>query len=550
MRLWIWSILLLGLAGVGLYLGPDYSGDFSISDDWAYSTPIRWWHEFGEIKLTHWQSMPLISQLFVGIVWTNIFEFSQENLRELTLFLGLVSCFLVYSICRLVNVSFFPAVMCSFLPLSSPLFVGLSYTFMTDIPSASAGLLVVYLYLRHLKEDALFSRYFWVGGLALVGAILLRQSNLGLSLAVLFALPLARGIQFKSLLPGAIVLVFSLAAYFGFNAYLQSTTGLPLLYSVKSSGLFDFLSDVLTGEFGALKQSLRAILKGLVQLGLYLLPIAPISIYFNRRNSLTRWGIFISFTMALVSAAYVMGAAAFSGTVGDILTTDGIGPRLIGTGGANWVIGSILLTSIGLFVTVLSFVASLEIFTKKKKVGLHLLLRNHADLAFLVLAAALVYLPHVISYGPLFDRYSVFPALLLSIVLFRFHGTKVIARSVNVLTVSILGLFYASTLFLVQDFFQWQDARYKLINVLIEMDGYSPDQIDGGFEYINLAAVLSDPDMAISMKLESGRDRKVQLVKEVWDSDEVIQKITYQSLLGLRTTTVYAINGTDANSQP
>jgi hypothetical protein len=46
-----------------LFFAFDYAGEFSINDDWGYSTPIRWWTEDGRLALTHWQSMPLVTQL-------------------------------------------------------------------------------------------------------------------------------------------------------------------------------------------------------------------------------------------------------------------------------------------------------------------------------------------------------------------------------------------------------------------------------------------------------------------------------------------------------
>lgn len=139
-------------AALALFLSFNFSGDYAVNDDWGYPTPVRWWVVDRQLSLTHWQSMPLISQLFLGVAWAEVFGFRQGALRQLSLVLALTTCAAVFACARALALPDSICLLCALLPLASPLFVDLSYSFMTDVPAAALAALSLLFLIRSFSR--------------------------------------------------------------------------------------------------------------------------------------------------------------------------------------------------------------------------------------------------------------------------------------------------------------------------------------------------------------------------------------------------------------
>lgn len=127
-------------------------GNFPLNDDWIYGKTVETLLRTGVYE-RHPYGMPLgVVQILWGTVFCWVFGFSYTVLRASTLVLAfLCICFMAFCT-RVCGASKKSAVFCALLLLANPLFLNLSFTFMTDIPYLTFSLMAVYWYLRGLKH--------------------------------------------------------------------------------------------------------------------------------------------------------------------------------------------------------------------------------------------------------------------------------------------------------------------------------------------------------------------------------------------------------------
>ncbi len=523
---------------LALFLSFDYTGDYAINDDWGYSTPIHWWSSERQFNLTHWQSMPLITQLALGTVWSELFGYSQGNLRQLTLSLALISCTTLFVCARYLDIKPVLCAVCAVLPLSSPIFVGLSYSFMTDIPAIAIVMLASLFFVRSLKEpDDVW--FYSLGVVFLLLAVLLRQTSVALALALVVAEPVAKGFHTRRIFRSLAVLASAIAVYLVATKFLESSVGLPRAYGAKTDALLSFVSDVWSLNLGAFRKTIEALIFAFSQFGLFVLPLLPIFlgvILMSRRRYLV---VSIIGAILLLLASISMGVGVTFQEGGNILTADGLGPRTIkGEAPINipfsWVITA--LSHFGFLSAVMA--GSLAIREHSQSSGYER--PAVGSLLFLVLTAIITFAPHTIAYAAVFDRYVLLPSVLLVLcIMWAVKDLAISRASISISAIFILVGFCIS-LGLTADFFRWQDARYSLISRLVSV-GYSETDIDGGFEFNNLTAVLSDQQNAVSMLLVEPEGRSVRITRSVRPDDEVIASESYTRFFGSQTGTIYAI---------
>lgn len=521
-----------------LYLSFDYSGDYSINDDWGYSTPVRWWALDGQFHLTHWQSMPLITQLVLGVLWTELFGFSQGVLRQLTLSLALVSCLTVFLCLRYLDTKSSLCMLCALLPLSSPIFVGLSYSFMTDIPSIALVLLASLFFIRSFREPG-DARYYTSGTILLLLAVLLRQTSVALALALIVAEPVAKGYSRRRFIRSAVVLLSAVLVYIIATKLLASSTGLPRAYGAKTDALLGFVSDVLAANFGAFRKTIEAIVFAASQFGLFILPLLPVFLGIIFRNGVRKIVAPATGAIFLLLTSIIFEAGVLFQGGGNVLTAGGLGPRTIGGEAPTATLFAWTITALSHFGFLCAVMAAtLAIRNSPQGFGNERAIIGSS--LFLGLTAIITYAPHTIAYAPIFDRYTLLPSILLTLCIF------LVIKDINIprLSISLSAIFIFVGIWvsigLTAEYFRWQDARYKLIGSLVTM-GVPVAEIDGGFEFNNLTAVLSDPKNAVSMYLVDPEGRSVRLTRSIGPQDEVIASENYTRFLGLNTGAVYAV---------
>jgi hypothetical protein len=474
-----------------------------------------------------------------GGAWSEIFGFSQGTLRQLTLVFALITCAALFECARQLKMPLAACCLAATLPLASPIFIGLSYSFMTDVPGAAFVVVSLAFFLRSLNRASGGRVDYALGVFVLFLAVLLRQTSIAVALALVVAAPVARGVSFGPILRSAFVVGIMVFSYAAVTQLLDDRVGLPAAYGSKTDALLDFVADVLSGNLGAFRQSLRAILVVSAQYGLFISPLIPV-LWSASRPECGRHVLHAAFAAALLTSGSVyFGITVPSMRTGNILSTEGLGPRLILGEMHPLPVTALVVTAVGHFLAAYS--VSLLVDGLSRKRGLEVDPGVKAGVILLVATAVLIYAPHTLAYAAVFDRYALLPSILLAVVVLRAVSFNYTAAQFLLSSALLVGAGFLASLTLTADFFRWQDARYDLINRLVESGAVSANEIDGGFEYNNLQFILEHPEDAVSLRLVDPSERPVRLTREPSVGEDIVATQQYRRPLGLGTGEIYAV---------
>jgi hypothetical protein len=170
----------LGLIAAGwlallLLVPPQH--EHPIIDDWIYAGSVRQMLETGTFTFPDSQAN-LFGLVVWGALWATLGGgFSFTILTFSTLALALVALWAFYGIARTIRVPPAGALLGAALLGANPIFVHLSYSFMTDVPFLALSLLACLCYLRGIRRPASRRRLAWIGlgSLFIAWAFLIRQ---------------------------------------------------------------------------------------------------------------------------------------------------------------------------------------------------------------------------------------------------------------------------------------------------------------------------------------------------------------------------------------
>ena len=156
-------------------------GEFPLNDDWSYAKSVQTLYNDGVLKLYNWGEMTLVAHVYWGYLFTKVFGFSFSVLRISTLVMGLFSILGVYQLCSLVCKSKPIVFIATSLVIFNPIFLSLSFSFMTDIPFFDLSVWTFYAFVQFHNTGL---RKYLVLAIALsIWAFLIRQ--------LAFAFPIA-----------------------------------------------------------------------------------------------------------------------------------------------------------------------------------------------------------------------------------------------------------------------------------------------------------------------------------------------------------------------
>jgi hypothetical protein len=169
-------------------------GDFPVNDDWNHAAAVRGLAERGRLEIGPTTSATLLLQAFWGAAFARLLGFSFDTLRLATLVLAALA---LVGFNRLLAELFGArrALLGSLALLCNPLFVNLSYSFMTDVPYLCLAVWSMLAYTRALRGDRPALGFAVGGSLLAGGAALVRQLGLLLPFAALAGLLHRRGLR-------------------------------------------------------------------------------------------------------------------------------------------------------------------------------------------------------------------------------------------------------------------------------------------------------------------------------------------------------------------
>jgi hypothetical protein len=471
-------------------------GDFPLNDDWGYGLPVKWLVEDGQLRFTDWQSHPLITQVLWGSLFALPAGFSFTALRFSTLMIASLGLGATYLTAREAGLARPAAMAIAVLFLVNPVFVSLSNTFMSDVPNFSLGIVSIALLTHGLKHD--HAAALWAGWLVVLLASLIRQPTLAIAIGLVLAMALKDGLNrrwlVRAVLPAVLVILGVVVVY---PKLLQATIGLPALYHARSDSSLKVLGSLFHFRLGALKPLLWSLGYGLMNVGLWMLPLLVLDLPRWTRSTTVRGDVKIIaagcgaavVTVLLWAAGLLMPL----GAPGNILLDFGAGVRTLRgetPSAPRWF--WLVVTVFSAFGSVLIVLALGQLARNaraqiRRKGGF----QTQWLTAFFLSTAAIYYAPVSLNYGAWFDRYALMAMILMAILFASLPSPSVaetwaqpfrVTRTVVAggLALVYLGFAIAST----HDYLDWNRQRWTAGLDLISRR-VIPAEIDGGFEFNN-----------------------------------------------------------------
>jgi hypothetical protein len=144
--------------------------EMGIDDDWSYVKSAQVLAQTGRIVYNGWASPMLGWQLYFGALFVKLFGFSFTAVRFSTLIEAMATAFLLERSMVLAGINEWNATLATMTFVLSPLYLPLTFTFMTDVSGVLCIVLCLYLCLRALRAESQISTIVWIGSAALLNA--------------------------------------------------------------------------------------------------------------------------------------------------------------------------------------------------------------------------------------------------------------------------------------------------------------------------------------------------------------------------------------------
>ncbi|MFT5213750.1 MAG: hypothetical protein ACI9WV_001474 [Patiriisocius sp.] len=110
-------------------------------------------YESGYLKIYNWGEMTLVGHVYWGYFFTKVFGFSFTVLRFSTLIMSFATILGIYELCKIANLPKWMAMFSTLLCLMNPIFLSLSFSFMTDIPFCCLTIWVFFFFAKAIIDD-------------------------------------------------------------------------------------------------------------------------------------------------------------------------------------------------------------------------------------------------------------------------------------------------------------------------------------------------------------------------------------------------------------
>ncbi|HEY6412366.1 MAG TPA: glycosyltransferase family 39 protein [Edaphobacter sp.] len=469
-------------------------------DDWSYIRTVQTLAHTGHIVYNGWSASILGWQLYLGALFAKVFGFSFTAIRLSTLLVAMVTAYLIQRTLILAGVREWNATIGALALVLSPLFLSVTFSFMTDISGLFCIVLCLYACLRALQAETDRAALAWICFAAISNALggTVRQiAWLGVLVMVPSTLWLLRR-RPRFLLFGSLLYVFCGAIIFASLHWFHKQPYSVPEPLVRANFSRSTLPMFAKGTIGAMLEAPLLLLPVLI----LFLPVYPRK---NRRA--------VTLLIAVCAACLLFGLLLLrhpglniwlapwlrnSITIYQFMDSKAFHsdrPVILSTG-ARFLVSTLTI------VCGLSFLAFLS--TRIKNLFADAETHSPAQISWYHLGVLLV--PFSLAYfalllpraatNELFDRYLL-PLLTLSmIVILRLYQEHVQPR-LPAATLLGIAVFAAFGIAGTHDSFALLRARVAVANELVS-HGVPPTAFDGGFEYnsltqIDLGRFINDP---------------------------------------------------------
>jgi len=447
-------------------------GNFPLNDDWSYAKSVKTLYDNGKLVLYNWGEMTLIAHIYWAYLFVQIFGFSFTVLRWSTLIFSLAGVLGVYAICRQLKFTEKHSLLASVLLLVNPIYLALSFSYMTDVPFCSLCIWAIYFFIRarhkYSIKDLLLATFFCVW------ALMIRQLAFVIPIAWLIAILGTRSINKRNMLFSLTPLILLLICYFSYGYLMKSNGLLQERYNDKLG--------LLTNTLLSFNPKLLINIPGyffviLAYLGLFLGPLH----WFKFRELIS------SKKSKIIASIYVIGISGiliatgkFIPSLDNVFIDFGIGPTTLYDHYGNFTqspnpqlpkVFWWLITFLGVLG---SSVWIIEVFQLKAR--LHE--RKFSFLSVFILACIFIYVAPFVVVG-IYDRYLIFLMPLFAILLLKNTPTETRIKPIVYAFVLVISCFSVAA---IHDYLSWNRLRWQTLNELAE-SGVPLYKIQGGAEF-------------------------------------------------------------------
>jgi len=439
-------------------------GDFPLSDDWSYAYTLRGLCEDGVVRFLPWTGASVLFQAYYGALLCKLFGFSFTVSRTSTLVLAWIGALVFHQWLTMLRARRRVAALALATFALGPLYVNLSFTFMTDVPFAVLAIGAGTAYVAGLQRES--RAWLVVAAIVSSAALLVRQHGVFLPAAAALAVLLDTHEPWSRRLGDAVAAVAIPAVVtIVYLVWLFGLHGAP-------SGTQDKVREAAGSDLTTLANiAFRAV----EYLGLLLAPFGLPSLRQRLRERPVPPLAFLAVLSALVLFLYAREGALMP-YLTNVLYDFGLGATSLRD---TQFLGLPPVVRLGIV-----FRVALTIVSTASAAGLLAAWWDAARVVrrpesrFVVIAFALLLAGSFLHAGFYFDRYLL-PILPFAIATTILGNPKMDLGIPSIALAGVLALYaIAGT----HDYMAWNQARYQALANL-ERTGASPREIDGGFEY-------------------------------------------------------------------
>jgi hypothetical protein len=457
--LWLVPLLIIGL-----------NGEFTLNDDWAYSFATSGYLRTGHLIRSSWTFTPIISNVAIGVAFAKVFGFSLAVLRASTFVMGWLGMLGMYAWLRELGVARKMSGIAAATLGFNPLYLHLSYTYMTDVPFTAFVVWSLVATTWGLRRRR------WLGyGIGLgfgILATLSRQPGAAVVAAIVVTLTLMYVPRWQTLVLRGGLMFGALALALVVE---RSTLGSG---ARGDGGVLELLRQSFAGGnnlYFIVRNGVQTVVYG----GVFLLPLlVPLALPSMAR---TRW-------LGPATAATALGLLALIATkftrlpLGiNIIDPGGLGPiTLHGTASNRVLLPTFIWWLFDLAGAVAgSFAVVVSMAWMWRRAWGERVTNAERLLPLCVLA---IYLLPIVLRPIFFDRYlvAVLPCLLAIVI--GALEVRSLARGPFAVACGVLACMSGYGVVGTRDYLEHHRCRTALLDPLVQQ-GVSPTEIEGGFEF-------------------------------------------------------------------
>src|SRR5580704_9113707 len=167
---WIYTALCVAALFSCILLSYPFN-EAGFDDDWSYARVAMKLAQTGKMHYNGWGSPILLFQSFWAVPWIKAFGFSFPVLQSAMIPISLGFVLLVYATGRAIGLSPELSAFASLATGTSPLFLPLAASFMTDSPGCFFVMLSLYAAIRSVQAEESRGAARWLWALALAGVV-------------------------------------------------------------------------------------------------------------------------------------------------------------------------------------------------------------------------------------------------------------------------------------------------------------------------------------------------------------------------------------------